>query len=618
MKKIMQLLCFVALLTTSVVSHAQGQLTPGVQTSSLDSSISNWVHSSSDMNKSFYAVTYWVSGDDCGNYLKIYNANSFAPTSGQVLISLHHAFTRVRIDNDNNIYVLYTDRTFAGSTSYKTYIKKYNSSGTQIGSRVQVTSSTLASDIEVATNGDVLVGCMEGFNARVKVFRNMLYKGYLPLENINTSYPFALQMDMKGDKFVVGYSTKIGTSAQLKIKRFNYVPAFLFGSNLNLSSLHSNYSETGKHFIVTNNQIALRDNWDVFYVSKEGITSAIYKTKKLTTGSLSVFDTGNAKVDVDISNRLIISKNYGSVGSENNKVKLFSGADTLIHEYDLSSKIKNDFESLAIYDCEFLVTGIDRKLGGNPLSYTYESFHQLFNCQDCRPNMGATAVAKFRYPYQVNQVPSKYGPLDVTELCLVDKLLVDGSLSSCETGYFVGLSEFNPATWTDTLLLHSDWVTPLTQAPNNINIVSFLPLGYHLKPGKIYRFRLAVGSPWDAVDIFFEVSCCKRRIIVLEGEHQEVELNIPKGNVTDETPQNDLEILAYPNPSKKEITLDFSVFNSKNDIVISITNLQGRELYQGSTDKSKTTINISDWPIGIYFTKAIIDGKTYSKKIIKK
>ncbi|WAC03830.1 hypothetical protein N7U66_10680 [Lacinutrix neustonica] len=57
----------------------------------------------------------------------------------------------------------------------------------------------------------------------------------------------------------------------------------------------------------------------------------------------------------------------------------------------------------------------------------------------------------------------------------------------------------------------------------------FYPLGYHLRPGKIYRFRLAVGSPWHSVDIFFEVSCCKRRIIIHQ-EDQEVELELPVTN----------------------------------------------------------------------------------------
>ncbi|WP_082041730.1 T9SS type A sorting domain-containing protein [Lacinutrix sp. Hel_I_90] len=620
MKKMITLILFVLFSTNASMTHAQGQLTPGVQTSNLTSSTSHWVQSTSDKNKQFHASAYWVGGVDCGNYLKVYNGTTFAATSPQVLISTYHAFTRIRLDQNNNVYVLYKDRTSTGSTTFRTYLKKYNSSGTQIGGRIQVANTTLGSDIEVAPNGDVLIGCVEGSNARIKIYRNMNYKGFIPLENVNTSQPFVLQMDMKDNKFVVGYSK--GYSSPLKIKHYTYVPNFLFGSNLNLSTLNSSLTETGTRFNGTNNQIALRTNGDIFYVTSEGNPpNIVYKTKKLIPGSMpSVFQTGNAKVDVDINNRLIISKNYGTLASENNKVQLFSDADALLHEYDLSSKIKNHLSSIAIYDCEFLVTGIDRKLGGNPLSYSYESFHQVFNCKDCRPNMGATAVAKFRYPYAVNQVPSKYGPLDVTELCLVDNLLVDGSLSSCENRYFVGLSEFNPMTWTDTSVLHSGWVYPLTQAPNNINIVDFLPSGYHLRPGKIYKFRLAVGLPWDAVDIFFEVSCCKRRIIVYE-EDQEIEIGLPVNNPIIQEDNPDVkpnQIVAHPNPVNDELTLDFSAFKSDSAIPVQITTQSGTRVFSKEITTKKTTINTSKWPTGLYICIAQIDGESFSKKIIKK
>ncbi|WP_458627881.1 T9SS type A sorting domain-containing protein [Winogradskyella sp. PC D3.3] len=585
------------------------------------------MNSTSDKNKAFYASAYWVSGADCGNYLKIYNGTTFAATSPQILISSYHGFTRVRLDHNNNVYVLYVDRTAPGSTTFRTYLKKYNTTGTLIGSRIEVTNNTNATDIEVAPNGDVLIGCVEGNLAKVKIFRNMVYKGFLPISNVptitNTS-PFSIQMDMKDSKFVVGYSMGSITSSQLHLKRFTYNPNFNALIHVNLSSLYSHYSETGSRFEYTNNQIALRSNWEVFYNTNTSTSYPFteFRVKHLHAGGSNIFQYSNGFVDVDINNRLLISKNHGSINYPDYKVELFDTSNSLIHEFAISNKIKNHLESIAIYDCEFVITGIDRKLGANPLLHTYQSYHQLFNCQDCRPNMGATAVAKFRYPNTVNQYPSKYGPLDVTELCLVDNLLVDGSLSSCEDRYFVELSEFNPVSWSNTLVLHSAWVTPLTQAPNNINIVDFLPSGYHLRPGKIYKFKLAVGLPWDSTEIFFEVSCCKRDIVVIANPSEVKEAY--KYSLTfgdDQTAIKDDEIMnfsTFPNPAKEKLTLDFSNFNPNTTKVVSIKNTQGVEVFSKNTTLKTETLSVKQWPTGIYITTVSVDGKTYQKKIIKK
>lgn len=627
MKNSIQKIIMLLLLSIYGLAQAQGELTPGVQTSSVSASISHWVSSTSDKNKTFYASAYWLSGDDCANYLKIYDGSTFTATSPEVVISNYHGFTRVRLDHNNNVYVLYSDRTAPGSTTFRTYLKKYNTSGVLIGSRIEVTNNTNATDIEVAPNGDVLIGCVEGTLAKVKVFRNMIYKGFLPISNVPTitnSSPFSIQMDMKDSKFVVGYSLGNLTSSQLHIKRYTYSPSFSAFFNINSSSQYSHYSESGSHFENNNNQIALRSNWEVFYNANTSTSYPFtnFRVKHLNSGGSSIFQYSNGFVDVDINNRLLISKNHGSINYPDYKINLFDTSNSLIHEFNVSNKIKNHLESIAIYDCEFVITGIDRKLGANPLSHSFQSYHQLFNCQDCRPNMGATAVAKFRYPNAVNQYPSKYGPLDVTELCLVDNLLVDGSLSSCEDRYFVGLSEFNPVSWTDTLVLHSAWVTPLTQAPNNINIVDFLPPGYHLRPGKIYKFTLAVGLPWDSTEIFFEVSCCKRDIVVV-GDPSEV-AEVYKYSLTfgeDNTDIKDEEAFSFstfPNPAKEILTLDFSNFASEATKVVSIKNIQGIEVFSKKTTLKKETISVKQWPTGIYITTVIIDGKTFQRKIVKK
>lgn len=136
---------------------------------------------------------------------------------------------------------------------------------------------------------------------------------------------------------------------------------------------------------------------------------------------------------------------------------------------------------------------------------------------------GPKAIASFINPKRVENINN----VEVSVLCLDNDLLVNGSDSKCETGYFVGLSEFNIYTWTEITPLYSDWVSPTSQAPNNIKITDFLPQGYQLRPNKIYKFRLAVGTPWDSTDIFFKVDCCTSDPILNE-EIEQVRKDIPK------------------------------------------------------------------------------------------
>lgn len=129
----------------------------------------------------------------------------------------------------------------------------------------------------------------------------------------------------------------------------------------------------------------------------------------------------------------------------------------------------------------------------------------------------STANANFVTSYRIDKENSKYGLIDVHVLCLSDALLVDGSVSTCESRYKIRLSEFNLMPWTDNRILYNDWIAPFTQAPNNIKITDYLPQGYQLRPNKIYKFSLAVGFPWDIVDLWFKIDCCDSTGVISDG-----------------------------------------------------------------------------------------------------
>lgn len=129
----------------------------------------------------------------------------------------------------------------------------------------------------------------------------------------------------------------------------------------------------------------------------------------------------------------------------------------------------------------------------------------------CICSNGAISSFTFLNSTHTIKMNSKYGLTDVYVLCLSDDLLVDGSTSRCENSYFVGLAEFDLMSWANINLLHDDWISPLSPAPNNIDITSFLPQGYQLRPNIVYNFKLAVGQPWHSEELRFTIDCCKRK-----------------------------------------------------------------------------------------------------------
>ncbi|MCX7547076.1 T9SS type A sorting domain-containing protein [Xanthomarina sp. F1114] len=624
MKQLFQKTMLLLLVFSAGILHSQGPLTGGEQTSNLPyTSTTNWVaHSTSDKNEKLYAIAYTLEDKKAGNYFKVYDGSSFnALTPSDIHFSNYASFARIKLDKENNVYVLYRDKPSSNNYNIKTYLKKYNASGTLIGSRVMAISNSHATDLAIAPNGDVLVGGVENNKIIIKVFRNMSYIGTLShmdeLKLINDTRPFSIHMDMKEEKLAVGYSFGPLSQSKLNIKRYTYNP-----NNVSIS-FHSHYYEPNSRFNrLEANQIALRSNWEVFFNANISSSPPFTETqvKFLSGQSSTVFQEKRGFIDVDIKNRLVISKNYGSLAEGSFKVSLFDSSNNFIHEYEIDAKIKNHLESVAIYDCDFIVTGIDRKLYANPNNPTYQSFHQVFNCGEiCGRDGTPMAAAQFRFPNGENEYQSYYGPIKITELCLIDDLLVDGSASGCETRYFVSLAEFDLGTWTDINLLHSAWVSPFSEAPNDINIVDFLPQGYHLRPGKIYRFKLAVGNPWDSVELFFEVTCCKREII--EDPHHDYEpfkYSLTFGEEEINNTPKDVNFKVSPNPAQNHVALDFSDIKSKGDKTINIRNLQGIKVYSNKTQDQKETIDVKSWPTGLYLITVETDGKSYQNKVIKK
>jgi hypothetical protein len=76
---------------------------------------------------------------------------------------------------------------------------------------------------------------------------------------------------------------------------------------------------------------------------------------------------------------------------------------------------------------------------------------------------------------------------------------------------------------------------------------------------------------------------------------------------------NGISFTTYPNPTSGFVTLSF-IDNTPREI--SITDIQGKQLYKTTTNESITTLNISDYAKGIYFIKVADGTRVSTKKLI--
>ncbi len=611
MKQLSTLPMLLIAFLVATTMNAQWVVTPSTAITSY--SQPNW-KVDADLNDKYMVITYGnqhpsTSPGGTGTWLKVYDSNSNPITGDIGVFNIGFNVSRVQISSANIIYVL-------GVHSYsavnKLVLKRYNTSGAFLGSTI-VNHNIGGSmyDLALADNGDVLVSLFEGNNVRIRAYNSSLtYKGVINVASGITHYHLptsnlrAQNIDFNNGKILIGYSRGVHSSLTSYIKKYTYntiSPAasaltntYTFAGGFNRRNLESNNSH----------QVALRANGDVFYIN------GLYGVKRISGASTyNVYPNPKTKVNVDVADNLLISW----TDSSRAKARLYNVGNSFVHYYQEDGNINGSWAS-AFHDCKFVLAG-DKSFQGTNYHTNRKPHFQVFNCSDCQVGAPATADFEFRFPNQVISMPSLYGPQEVTELCLVDDLLVDGTPSCNEDGYFVEIAEFDLMSWSNVVVLHSAWVCAGCTAPNNIDIASFLPAGYQLRPNKVYRFRLAVGSPWHAVDKFFTIACCEREIIGWEDEEQE-HIELPREQRSGDNRQ--LEVAVAPNPAKDFVTVDFSKEEVNGEAAISITNIAGRTLFSMTTEERKVQIDISKWEKGIYLCSISINGKEATKKIIKR
>src|SRR5690606_15016274 len=156
------------------------------------------------------------------------------------------------------------------------------------------------------------------------------------------------------EKLAVGYSFDRVNYLKAHIKRYTYSSSF--NQNTNLSSLHSHFIQDGTRFGFRNtNQIAIRDNWEVFYNVTQSFPSSPasstirFLNQNGSNGGEHFKQSKDGFVAVDKNNRLIMSQYSGSVVDANDKVKLYDSGNALIRTCSFDTGIENGFSSLIMY-----------------------------------------------------------------------------------------------------------------------------------------------------------------------------------------------------------------------------------------------------------------------------
>lgn len=602
------ILLFIALMFASS-GLAQLVVTPSTPISNF--SQPHW-NVDSDLNNDYMVMTYGNqhpgnTGGSTGTFLSVFD-NVGSPLAQNIPVFNIGAFVSVvKIAADNSIYVL-------GLESMKNknalILRKYNVSGNLIGSTVvRQFHSDPDFDLAVTDNGHAAVSLFEGDLLKIKSYSSGLsYYGEINVDHVThlhlpTSNLRGHSIDYNNGHLLIGYSRGVDANNVAHIKKYNFNSTSPANSILSADYVFNGGFKRSVLGVTNSHQVALRENGDVFYVN--GLSGV----KRITgSNTFTVSSIRDAKVNVDASDRLLIS--YTTQAKA--RARLYNANNSYVRQYEEDGNINGSWAP-AFHNCQFIIAG-DKSNQASDFHTFRKAHFQAFNCSDCKIGSSSTASAKFKYPNQILKLNSKYGPQDVAELCLVDDLLVDASASCNADRYFVGLAEFDLMSWTDINVLHSGWVSQ-GQAPSNIDITDFLPQGYQLRPNKIYRFRLAVGPQWDAVDIFFTVTCCEREIIGVPSDP--VEVIFDKAEIVSPVDPDGPKVDVFPNPAKDHVVFDFSGEEMLTEAFVSISDFTGKEVFSARSKEEKLRVDISEWKKGVYICNIGINGKKTIKRIVK-
>lgn len=101
----------------------------------------------------------------------------------------------------------------------------------------------------------------------------------------------------------------------------------------------------------------------------------------------------------------------------------------------------------------------------------------------------------------------------------------------------------------------------------------------------------------------------RRKCVKSQVETDELKINV--------NAEQQLNVVVAPNPTNGLIKVSVNIAKLESLVDIMVQNSSGNLLYETSSSSCQFTVDISDFPVGVYFLTATVNGKTKTVEFIK-
>jgi|GEM_PF-2602688 len=212
------------------------------------------------------------------------------------------------------------------------------------------------------------------------------------------------------------------------------------------------------------------------------------------------------------------------------------------------------------------------------------------------------AAFVFNNPRQtVKDLPSYYGPIQVTSICKPD-VIIDGSASTSETEYQLTITKFDLTNWVPigSQLFNQTYFN--TTVPASINLENLTGVNFTANNTDVYQVSVITKPVWNIATRYMKVIDCGTSKMLEDTELQPEEV----------------DFRIFPNPATNQLNI---VTNGNESLQsAAIYDLKGMLVKSAnfSGASATETLDISTLTKGIYLVKSVTaNGTVHQTKIVK-
>ena len=575
-----------------------------------------------------YAISnqYAAGSTQCYRTLRVFENNATLKGISVAYSHDHTGVTKILFDpNDNSvIYALYQERqnnSTSNPGTRRTYVRKFKytpPSGLGMGTitksnRIEVFNHTNNADFVIAPNGVLLVGAINnslGVTVRPIYFNGMTggIIGTLSPTSLNgwvNPMNKTLSMDMKGWVLAIAHDRGNG----IYVKKIQYnpgAPGSWTWLDAHVIDGHHHHFRSSASTSGLRQSLGLRPNGDMYYLNGEFFSTNWELIKLQPNGITTVLETGNGDANLVASQNGECFLAHETSGAY--QINKYNVLDEHEHTYNVTSHLSSGLNNLAVYDCTLLSSG--------RYSDDYQK-HEKYSCAECPAGGLANAEATMAGNVHHYETPwTYYGPLTIPVYCGTRNIEIDGAASSCETGYYLSIVEWNLNSWTPIgSPLYQGWVCTNCIVPQDIDVASLIGSFGGGVNGRNFHVTLAVGGPggWNADYELFRLEICKLDEKPFELGKTAMETTIP-GPL--EGLQDALNAEVFPNPTTGIVNLQVS--DDAANTSYQILDLTGKVVDAGNFVGRKTIELPTELARGLYMVKLEnANGQAMEKLMVK-